>query len=133
MGPILKTNLDDYDASTRQLVCLSLRMIFKALPNALGEDALRELYPALLKRLDDSSDDVRRAVCETMCAFFHTSQPHNFRGTILECSVEQLLVHLDDHDATIQQAVASVLRVAITLDAATVMKKLREVRGSHRD
>merc|ERR1719488_99701 len=102
--PILKTNLDDYDASTRQLVCLSLGMIFKALPNALGEDALRELYPALLKRLDDSSDDVRRAVCDTMCTFFFTSQPKNFRGTILEYSVEQLLVHLDDHDAEIQQA-----------------------------
>lgn len=130
--PILKTNLDDYDASTRQLVCLSLCMIFKALPNALGEDALRELYPALLKRLDDSSDDVRRAVCDTMCAFFLTSQPRNFRGTILEYSVEQLLVHLDDHDAVIQQAVAAVLRVAITLDAATVTKKLREIRTSHR-
>lgn len=130
--PILKTNLDDYDASTRQLVCLSLCMIFKALPNALGEDALRELYPALLKRLDDSSDDVRRAVCDTMCAFFLTSQPQNFRGTILEYSVEQLLVHLDDHDAVIQQAVAAVLRVAITLDAATVTKKLREIRTSHR-
>ena len=41
--PVLKTNLDDYDASTRQLVCLSLHMIFKMLPNALGEDALREV------------------------------------------------------------------------------------------
>merc|ERR1711988_220112 len=35
--PILKTDLDDYDASTRQLICMCLRMMFEALPGAFGE------------------------------------------------------------------------------------------------
>ena len=130
--PILKTNLDDYDASTRAArVPLPLHDLQGA-PERARRGRTARAHPALLKRLDDSSDDVRRAVCDTMCAFFLTSQPQNFRGTILEYSVEQLLVHLDDHDAVIQQAVAAVLRVAITLDAATVTKKLREIRTSHR-
>jgi hypothetical protein len=66
-------------------------------------DRLRQLYPALLKRLDDSSDDVRKAVCTTFGTFLRTSPPKNFVGTILDYSVEQLLVHLDDQDPAIQQ------------------------------
>ena len=57
--PVLKTDLDDFDASTRELCCLSLDLMFKALPGALSEQPVHELYPSLLKRLDDSADPVR--------------------------------------------------------------------------
>ena len=57
--PILKTNLGDYDASSRQLCCLILGILFAALPGALGSEPVHQLYPELLKCLDDSSDDVR--------------------------------------------------------------------------
>ena len=45
-------------------MCLSLDYMFRALPGALGNQPVAELYPSLLKRLDDSSDDVRYAVCK---------------------------------------------------------------------
>jgi hypothetical protein len=57
--PVLKTDLDDFDASTRELCCLSLGLMFEALPGALSEQPVHELYPSLLKRLDDSADPVR--------------------------------------------------------------------------
>ena len=48
-------------------------MIFQMIPGALGEQPVRLIYPELLKRLDDSNDLVRRAVCGTMKAFFRVS------------------------------------------------------------
>lgn len=40
------------------------------MPGALGEEPVRLIYPELLKRLDDSNDVVRMAVCGTIAAFF---------------------------------------------------------------
>ncbi|CAM9572924.1 unnamed protein product, partial [Choristocarpus tenellus] len=111
MLPVLKTNLEDYDPSTRHMTCLSLKMLFSMLPGALGEEPVRQIYPELLKRLDDSNDLVRRSVCTTMEAFFKATPPQNIRGTILEYSCEQLLVHLDDEDEAMQDAVFSLLKV----------------------
>lgn len=50
------------------------QMIFRMMPGALGEEPVRLIYPELLKRLDDSNDAVRRAVCGTMSVFFRVSR-----------------------------------------------------------
>jgi dynein assembly factor 5, axonemal len=100
--PVLKTDLDDYDASTRELVCLSLDLMFRALPLALSEQPVLELYPALLKRLDDSSDKVRIAVCSCFLSFLKAAPPSAFHGTTIDYTLDQLLVHLDDVDPAIQ-------------------------------
>ena len=50
------------------------QMMFDMLPGALGEEPVRLMYPELLKRLDDSSDVVRRAVCATISAFLRVSK-----------------------------------------------------------
>jgi HEAT repeat len=63
---------------------------------------VRELYPELLKRLDDSNDSVRRAVCATLAAFFRATPPENVKGIVLDYSSDQLLVHLDDQDPAVQ-------------------------------
>lgn len=38
--------------------------------------------------------------------------PQNVRGTVLNYSVEQLLIHLDDQDEALQSAVFAVLKVS---------------------
>lgn len=130
--PILKTDLDDYDASSRHLVCLSLQAIFAALPGALDEEPVRQLYPELLKRLDDSSDQVRVSVCATLCAFLGAASPDVFRAGILDYMLDQLFVHLDDQDAGIQEAVLKVLKIATPIDRPLMLKKATAARGSHR-
>lgn len=47
-----------------------MQMMFRLMPGALGEEPVRLIYPELLKRLDDSNDAVRLAVCGTIAAFF---------------------------------------------------------------
>jgi dynein assembly factor 5 len=130
--PVLKTNLEDYDASSRQLVTLSLERIFAYLPGAFDEEPIRQLYPELLKRLDDSSDEVRRAACAAISAFFSAAAPAVFRGGILDYMLDQLFVHLDDQEVSMQEAVLGVLKAAVRLDADAVGKKAQAARGSHR-
>lgn len=130
--PVLKTDLDDYDASSRQLVALSLEAIFLALPRAFDDEPIRQLYPELLKRLDDSSDDVRKSICGTLAAFLNAAAPEVFRGGILDYTLDQLFVHLDDQDPAIQDAVLRVLKAAAPIDPAMVEKKAQAARGSHR-
>ena len=48
---------------------------------------------------------------------------------MLDC----LLVHLDDPDPVMQEAVFEVLTTAMTIDAALVRKKASEVRGRQRE
>ncbi len=100
--PVLNTNLEDGDAATRRLCCLCMHMILNLLPGALGEDPIRLLYQELLKRLDDSSNGVRSAACEAINSLFMATPKIHLLGTPLEYSVEQLLIHLDDQDASIQ-------------------------------
>lgn len=127
-----QTDLDDYDASTRQMVCLSLGMMFRALPGAFGEQPVLELYPALLKRLDDSSDDVRIAVCQTLVAFFAAAPAKAYHGTCIDYSLDQLFVHLDDTDSKMQAAVNSVIQATIPIDSTRVVKKATDCRMAHR-
>eukprot|EP00903_Cladosiphon_okamuranus_P019980 g18356.t1 len=130
--PVIKTNLEDHEATTRQMSCLSLEMMFRMMPGALGEEPVRLIYPELLKRLDDSNDTVRMAVCGTIAAFFKATAPQNVRGSVLTYSSEQLLVHLDDQDERMQRAVFAVLEVAASIDPASVSKLAAEARSSHR-
>ncbi|CAM9495550.1 unnamed protein product, partial [Scytosiphon promiscuus] len=130
--PVLKTNLEDHESTTRQMTCLSLEMMFRLMPGALGEEPVRLIYPELLKRLDDSNDAVRLSVCGTIAAFFRATAPQNIRGSVLKYSSEQLLVHLDDNDESMQRAVFSVMEVAIAIDPESVKKLASDARASHR-
>jgi hypothetical protein len=49
--PLLASGLDDFDASARAMALLSLSVCFQRLRGSFGEEAIRELYPKLLKRL----------------------------------------------------------------------------------
>mmetsp|Transcript_29143 Transcript_29143/g.42790 ORF Transcript_29143/g.42790 Transcript_29143/m.42790 type:complete len:975 (-) Transcript_29143:351-3275(-) len=130
--PVLRTNIDDSDSSTRQLVCLCLAFIFQAIPGALGEDAVHQLYPSLIKCLDDNSDEVRVIVCGTLAAFLKASPSKSFHGTAIDVIVEQLLVHMDDPDKAIQKAVFDALVVTLSIDCGVVIKQTERAKLSHR-
>ena len=69
------------------------------------------MFPDLLKRLDESSDDVRIACCQTFEAYlscFHDYQPGLYRAHY-EAIYRGLLIHLDDPERSIQEAVLGVL------------------------
>ena len=46
----------------------------------------------LLKRLDDSSDDVRKAIAPCLSAFFRVAHPDRYSTTLREYTLDMLLV-----------------------------------------
>ena len=58
----------------------SLRIFFVACRGSFGDQAVHELYPKLLKRLDDSSDQVRVAVCATLEMFLQSAPKQCYRS-----------------------------------------------------
>lgn len=130
--PILKSNLTDDDASTRELVSASLEKIFEMLPGTLGEESVHLLYPDLVKCLDDSSDSVRLAVCSALKRFLKAASPEIFRGTAIEYIVERLFVHMDDPDPSFQEKIFDVLTTASDVDYSVVLKNIETALQSHK-
>jgi len=132
--PALKTSIEDYDTSSREISLSCLTTLFNILPAACLQHAeVGELYPALVKRLDDSIDSIRLEACATFIAFIRVAVPESLKGTALEYCAEHLLIHLDDPCSEIQNAVFNVLSALAHLDADAVIKKTSAICASHRD
>ena len=70
----MRSTIDDDNRSTRLVSVRVLGHIFRLLARSLDQDTLHNMCPALLKRLDDSSDDIRVAMCTTFVAFIDSFQ-----------------------------------------------------------
>ena len=131
-----------------------LTTLFNCLPpTSLQLNSVLELYPAIVKRLDDSLDDIRLEACATFSAyikcivsryityssfgrFARVTQSDALTDTILEYCIEHFLVHLDDTNANIQSAVFQALLTIGSLGPlakVTLAKKVSEISSSHRD
>ena len=131
--PLVASHLDDSDVSPRLMSCYCLTVIFERLRGAFGEQALLEIYPKLLKRLDDSNDDVRIAVCATLVMFLQCAATTAcYRGTMIDYTLDQLFIHLDDPDDNIQENIEIVIIQASKIDKDLVEKKAERNRTTHR-
>ncbi|CAJ1377289.1 unnamed protein product [Effrenium voratum] len=131
--PILKSCLDDsWSPDNRMVACLVLSCTLTDLQAEINGEQLREVYPELLKRLDDSNDKIRVAVCEALDVFFKCL-PHNWSRTLYEYILRNLFVHLDDPNPEIQQGIYAVLQSAVHQDYATFQKEAQSavVKSSH--
>ena len=132
--PLLCSNLDDHEVSPRMMACMCVTVILERLRGAFAAQSLSEMYPLLLKRLDDSSDQVRLAICTTLESFFQCAPKENYNSTLLDYSLDQLFVHLDDRDADIQQGAFNVIKIISEhCNRELVMRKAESARHTHRD
>ena len=85
-------------------------------------------------RLDDSNDQVRVAICSALVMFFQCgAHPKCFSSTTIDYTLDQLFIHLDDPEPSIQHAVlGAIVQVAKTLDKSAVLKKAEKNRDCHR-
>jgi len=104
----LQSTLEDDLPDTRLLSCRLLRQLFTQTGRRVDRDQLHVMYPCLLKRLDDGSDDVRLAASQTFSAYmqcFHGDYDVLLYRAHLEAIYNGLLIHLDDQHADIQLSV----------------------------
>lgn len=127
--PILKSALDDsFSPDNRMIACLILSCTLSALQAEISGDQLREVYPELLKRLDDSNDKIRVAVCEALSMFFK-SMPPGWSRTLYEYILRTLFVHLDDPNIEIQQSIYAVLESAVHQDYSAFISEAQIAAG----
>ena len=141
--PVLMTNLDDYDATSRHIVALSMSSLFGAYRSAADrggsatllplQTQVPLLVPELMKRLDDASNEVRLASCQALEGLFDLPGVASLLpedGPALVGAVEQLLVHLDDAECV--EAVWKVLERVLALGGGVRgMVMERGSRGIH--
>jgi len=150
LQPVLTSCLDDDDTTTRRLACRVLTAILKSLNQVCGglaaeaggrtaseiahlsREQVNDLYPELLKRLDDSSDEIRVMACDMLVAFWSSAPASSFHSTCLAYAFDMLFVHLDDPQRKIQQAIHRALQAAVSLGPSLMVEKAKENRGRHR-
>ncbi|CAH3199000.1 unnamed protein product [Porites evermanni] len=101
----LITCLDDHNQTTRLVTCKALQRLLVSCKDTFNVDMLHQIYPELLKRMDDSSDEIRVVVTKTFLAYFRafpSKYDHDLYKLHLEAMFKGLLVHLDDPTSSIQ-------------------------------
>ncbi|XP_015127781.1 dynein assembly factor 5, axonemal [Diachasma alloeum] len=98
--PILISLIDDNSRKTR---LFALRAIYLMIKNAskifsITEEDIIEIYPAIVRRLDDGCDDVRFAATETLVFVWKVSKNHNLNvgKSHINYLYTSIIVHLDD-------------------------------------
>jgi len=133
LTPAIVSHLDDYyDVIPRQISCYCLAIVFERLRGAFSESAVSNLYPQLLKRLDDSSDTVRAAIGHTLEMFMQAGPRNVYTNTMLGYTLDQLFIHLDDMNPAIQQAMFKVIMQCAELDKPMVVRKASDAQCTHR-
>jgi len=124
MMPILKSALDDsWSPDNRMIACMVLSATMSELSSEVTSEQLREVYPELLKRLDDSNDKIRIAVCDALCMFFKCLPP-NWSRSLYEYILRTLFIHLDVPNLDIQQAIYAVLESSVHHDCQTFIEEV---------
>ncbi|XP_074649053.1 dynein axonemal assembly factor 5-like [Tubulanus polymorphus] len=127
--------LDDTNHTTRLTASHTLTRLFSTMAGSLDMDIVHNMYPELLKRLDDSKDDIRLAICDTFNAYFGCFQ-NNYDVGLYKAHIEAiyrgLLVHMDDPEPKIQQAVFDVLKIAASIHPPLLKIETENVKYKHR-
>merc|ERR1712118_399612 len=124
--PILKSCLDDsWSPDNRMIACLVLACLLNDMQAEITAEQLLEVYPEMLKRLDDSNDKIRTVVCEALSVFFKCLPP-KWSRSLYEYILRTLFVHLDDPNPEIQQGIYGVLEAAVHQDYAAFIERLKQ-------
>uniref|UniRef100_A0A671R0Q2 Dynein assembly factor 5, axonemal-like n=1 Tax=Sinocyclocheilus anshuiensis TaxID=1608454 RepID=A0A671R0Q2_9TELE len=127
--------LEEDSKLARLLACRSVHSLLKLTTQQLNADSLNKIYPELLKRVDDSSEDVRVEALKSLSMWLsslgknydtQSCRPH------LEFLFQQLLLYMDDPDTKIQDSVLEVLKVASEVDRGLLQQQTEAVREKQR-
>jgi ABC-type phosphate transport system ATPase subunit len=93
----------------------------------ISDDELRELYPSLIERLDDSQNPNRLRITHAINIFFHCPNLKK-APTIFEYVLQGVFIHFDDNDEDVQDAIMVTLKHAATFDAKKVLIQAQNAR-----
>ena len=104
---------DDWVAELRFASVLLLRKMMDYIRDDIDYEDFKEVYPELLKRLDDSQDGIRIEAAKTFEVFFETLMDP-WSGSLYDYIIKNIFIHLDDPSLKIQDAITATLKIAAT-------------------
>ncbi|XP_060946261.1 dynein axonemal assembly factor 5-like [Limanda limanda] len=135
LRPRVLSALEEDSQMGRLLACRSVSTMLKLIGHSLPPEALNKIYPDLLKRLDDSSQEVRAEALQALGRWLSNLtkeyQPELW-APHLQLLFQQLLLHLDDPDASVQGQVFEMLKEGSSVHPALLQKEVEAVRDKQR-
>uniref|UniRef100_A0A3Q2DPN3 Dynein axonemal assembly factor 5 n=1 Tax=Cyprinodon variegatus TaxID=28743 RepID=A0A3Q2DPN3_CYPVA len=135
LSPLVLSALDENSQMSRLLACRCLSATLKLIGTSLHHEALNKIYPELLKRLDDSSEEVRNIALETVDLWL-SSLTKDYNPDLcaphLQLLFQQLLLHLDDPDSSVQDRVLEVLKKGSRVHPSLLQREAEAVRDKQR-
>ncbi|KAL4440146.1 hypothetical protein ABPG75_003147 [Micractinium tetrahymenae] len=128
---------EEYEPDTRQLACRTLALLLDAAGPLLPAAQLAALQPGLLPRLDDSSNAARVAACAALQAWLACLvAPAGGAPGLAEADASALassmLIHLEDPDAEVAEAVARTLAMLASARPAAVRALVQAAAAAQR-
>ncbi|XP_036095862.1 dynein assembly factor 5, axonemal [Molossus molossus] len=133
--PQVLTTLEEDSQTARLVSCRIIRLFLKTPGGAMDPDKFIRIYPELLRRLDDVSREVRLAAASALAAWLESLRDDG-RKPCCQSDVQhlyrELLVHLDDPDSAVQDAVLEVLTAGSALFPDLLARETEAVVHQHR-
>eukprot|EP00111_Clytia_hemisphaerica_P003015 TCONS_00008591-protein len=127
--------LDDHNETTRLVTVKVMLKLLQVCGPSFDVEQLHVIYPEVLKRLDDSSDDIRILATKALAAYFN-SLPSNYDREFFQVHLEfiykTLLIHMDDSHQNVQEAVYTCLKEGVQIHAGLLKNKVEDVKNKHR-
>jgi dynein assembly factor 5 len=133
--PLVLGMLDEDSQMTRLTSCHIISAFLRTVGDTMDPDKLLKIYPELLKRLDDVSNDVRMAAASALLAWLRCVQSAEGKAyyqSSVQYLYRELLVHLDDPERTIQDTVLEVLKEGGVLFPELLVRETEAVVHQHR-
>ncbi|XP_017311966.1 dynein axonemal assembly factor 5 isoform X2 [Ictalurus punctatus] len=123
--------LEEDSQLSRLLACRSISSFITVTEQCLNPDTLNKIYPVLLKRIDDSSQEVRAEALKALSVWLSSLDKNHKTHTYcpnLEFIFQHLLLYLDDPDHQIRLIVLEVLKASCVADPVLLQQKVEELR-----
>ncbi|KAI1884449.1 hypothetical protein AGOR_G00226510 [Albula goreensis] len=135
LTPQVLAALDEDSQTSRLLACRSISTLLRLVGPDLSPDTLNTIYPELLKRMDDSSQDVRTVSLSALGRWLSClGKDYNVQTCRqhLEFLFQQLLLHLDDPNSSVQDHVLEVLKTGSIVHPELLEQEVEAVRNKQR-
>ena len=86
---------DDWTNELRYAAVILTRKIMERIRDDIEHEVFKEIYPELLKRLDDAQDGIRIETAKTFELFFELL-PVGWSNSLYDYCVKNIFIHLDD-------------------------------------
>ena len=132
LAPVFSAMEEDHYAETRKAACYALDGVLATAGLDLGDERRRAVYPEILKRMDDSRDEIRVAAARCARRFFADCVPLDWDETNCLYFLKPFVVHMDDPNQAVRDAALEAALAAAAAKPSVVVEALTPARDTHR-